>query len=84
MNRGSYLGQPLLIQLRKIKMANKNAIVEIMVEQINIQSRQAAVMQKQDLVELEKHLLSVQEGYRQMCGGMVDALIARGAISVDE
>jgi len=65
-------------------MANKNTIVEIMVEALNIQQRQAAVMQKHDLVELEKHLLSVQEGYRQMCSGMVDALISRGAITVDE
>jgi hypothetical protein len=65
-------------------MATKNAIVEIMVEQLNIQQRQAAVMHKQDLVELEKHLLSVQEGYRQMCSGMVDALISRGAISIDQ
>ena len=78
------MGLPLLIQLRKIKMANKNTIVEIMVEALNIQQRQAAVMQKHDLVELEKHLLSVQEGYRQMCSGMVDALISRGAITVDE
>lgn len=64
-------------------MATKDAIVETMVEQINIQSRQAAVEQKADLVELEKMLLSAQAHYRIMCSRMVDALIEKGMVTVD-
>jgi hypothetical protein len=64
-------------------MATKEAVIDTMVEQINIQSRQATVQAKGDLVELEKALLGAQPGYNQMCSGIVDALIARGMISVD-
>jgi hypothetical protein len=61
-------------------MATKEQAVEIMVEQINIMSRQAAVQQNQDLVELEKMLLQAAPHYRQMCSGLYDALLAKGAI----
>jgi|LakMenEpi03Aug12_release.lakeMendotaPanAssembly.Ray.scaffolds.fasta_scaffold13477_33 hypothetical protein len=64
-------------------MASKESVVDTMVEQINIQSRQATVQNKGDLVELEKALLQAQPAYNHMCSGIVDALIARGMISVD-
>jgi hypothetical protein len=62
-------------------MATKEQAVEIMVEQINIMSRQAAVQQSQDLVELEKVLLQAAPHYRQMCAGLYDALLIKGVIA---
>lgn len=61
-------------------MLTKEQAVEVMVEQINIQSRQAAVQQNQDLVELEKMLLAAAPHYRQMCAGLYDALLVKGVI----
>ena len=61
-------------------MLTKEQVVEVMVEQINIMSRQAAVQQNQDLVELEKMLLQAGPHYRLMCGGLYDALLVRGVI----
>ena len=62
-------------------MATREQAVEIMVEQINIMSRQGAVQQNQDLVELEKALLQAAPHYRLMCGGLYDALLMKGVIN---
>jgi hypothetical protein len=63
------------------KMVTKEQAVEIMVEAINIMQRQGAVHAKQDLVELEKQLLSVQDQYRQMCASLYATLVLKGVIA---
>ena len=62
-------------------MVTKEQAVEIMVEAINIMQRQGAVHAKQDLVELEKQLLAVQDQYRQMCAGLYSTLVLKGVIT---
>lgn len=58
----------------------KEQVVEIMVERLNILYRAAAVQNNQSLIELEKHLLSIQSQTRSMCSDLYDTLSQRDLI----
>jgi hypothetical protein len=58
----------------------KEQVVEVMVERLNILYRAAAVQNNQSLIELEKHILSIQPQTRSMCSDLYDTLLARNII----
>jgi hypothetical protein len=56
---------------------DKFAVIELMVESINIRNRRVAVESNASLIELEKQILASQPYYRQVCSDILDVLSSK-------